>query len=111
MPQPTYENQIKLGLLQNNLISMEQFSKTYVKAWNKHDFALVVSPNVILKDEITEEEYNELIDSNQLIYPNITVAPESELRWFYFDNDTRIFNFTIIDVKYILAISEMYVNN
>jgi len=107
MPEPTRENKIKLGLLQNNLISIEQYGKTYIAKYSEEHYALLDLPNINVS-EISEEEFDELCNNKHFIYHEIIVLPESELSNFNNYLDCKIFYFKIDDVSHIFMIDDMY---
>lgn len=107
MPEPTIENQIKLGLLQNNLIPINKYNKTYITSLGEDNYSLLDLPNIILNG-ISTEDYDELSNRGRIIYGMIIVLPETKLSSYDNYMNYKIFYFMINNVRYVFMIDEIY---
>lgn len=107
MPEPTIENQIKLGLLQNNLIPINKYNKTCITSWGEDNYSLLDLPNIILNG-ISTEDYDELSNHGHIIYGMIIVLPETKLSSYDNNMNYKIFYLTINNVRYVFMIDEIY---
>jgi hypothetical protein len=107
MPEPTIENQIKFGLLQNNLIPINKYNKTYITSCGEDNYSLLDLPNIKL-NEMSAEDYEELSNNEHIIYAMIIVLPETKLSDYDNYMNYKIFYFMMNDVRYAFMIDEIY---
>jgi hypothetical protein len=107
MPELTIENQIKFGLLQNNLIAINKYNKTYITSWCEDNYSLLDLPNIKL-NEISTEDYEELSNNGHIIYEMIIVLPETKLSSYDNYMNYKIFHFMMNNVRYVFMIDEIY---
>ena len=109
MPEPTVENQIKLCLLKNHIISIEVYNKKcYLLSYssvNIEDIDLTIQNTIMLNNSpnvnFEDDEYEAIVDGIVIQSKNIYNAD---------DNHSNLIKFTckINNVEYDMFIEEFY---
>jgi hypothetical protein len=105
MPEPTCENQIKLALLQNNLISMEIYKISYIAQHeinnyteNSITFALIDAPNKILN----ADNYG---DVGKIFLSGTIYVKNYWMNYLAESSGSIVYDVIICEVEYVLYIN------